>query len=579
MQFIYKNFTILLILNSFLFIACAPDSKYIGGKGSLRNYESINAYENQAIKYNQNYNKQTQSSFSSTLVANDRDNIKQTPQNTRNNPTYNNNKQQVSIIYKKQDPTAKNGNYEPPVTGNGSFEPTQSLLGGMRDSEAIQRATMKPYNVRGKTYRPHPVKVGDSFDGIASWYGPDFHARATSNGETYNMYAHTAAHKTLPMNTIVKVFNKDNGKITYVRINDRGPFVDGRIIDLSNVAARDIQMIGKGVANVRIEVVGFGGTLKNNTQIKDSNNIKNNKNSNITSNKVKENNINNNQYNKNTYTTLKRNNSNINTNNEIITRNNPNENTITNDKKYNDNSNRILKNNNDNTNETLYNESKSQQTTIVNYPNNIETTKTNTNQHKENAVKSINNSNTFDTIEEDLPIEQKDKKIDKDKNISNKNYKIQEYNEEYMEVKIPPNIDNNKSIEDINQSLQKLKDSTNNLSNKTQNKIDEINVDKNKEEANTQDKNPLKTDKKLLDNKQNVANFMVSLNVFSNMERAQHFKEESIKIVENTQYTLDIVSMPKNLYRVAIRGFITHDEAKEFITNNNIVGHVVEENK
>lgn len=136
-----------------------------------------------------------------------------------------------------------------------------SLLAGMRESEAIQRATMRPYQIAGKWYHPTQVKVGKTFDGIASWYGPNFHAKATSNGETYNMHAHTAASKTLPMNTIVKVFNKDNGKTTIVRINDRGPFVDGRIIDLSNAAAKDIDMVQKGTAKVRIEVIGFGGKI------------------------------------------------------------------------------------------------------------------------------------------------------------------------------------------------------------------------------------------------------------------------------------------------------------------------------
>ncbi|WP_104749721.1 septal ring lytic transglycosylase RlpA family protein, partial [Helicobacter cynogastricus] len=139
--------------------------------------------------------------------------------------------------------------------------PANSLTAGMRDSEAIQRATMRPYRVGSKMYYPTKVNVGQTFDGYASWYGPNFHAKRTSNGETYNMYAHTAANKTLPMNTIVKVTNKDNNKSTIVRINDRGPFVANRIIDLSNVAAHDIDMVGKGVAPVKLEVLGFGGVI------------------------------------------------------------------------------------------------------------------------------------------------------------------------------------------------------------------------------------------------------------------------------------------------------------------------------
>lgn len=141
-----------------------------------------------------------------------------------------------------------------------------SLMYGMRESDAIQRATMRPYQIAGKWYYPTKVKIGETFDGIASWYGPNFHAKKTSNGETYNMHAHTAASKTLPMNTIVKVLNKENGKTTIVRINDRGPFVEGRIIDLSNVAAKDIDMIKHGTAKVRLEVIGFGGKVDKNYQ-------------------------------------------------------------------------------------------------------------------------------------------------------------------------------------------------------------------------------------------------------------------------------------------------------------------------
>ncbi len=117
--------------------------------------------------------------------------------------------------------------------------------------------TMRPYTVRGVKYYPTVVSVGDTFKGNASWYGPDFHGKLTSNGERYNMHAMTAAHKTLPMNTIVKVTNLRNGLSTVVRINDRGPFVATRIIDLSNKAAKEIDMIGTGTAPVKLEVLGF----------------------------------------------------------------------------------------------------------------------------------------------------------------------------------------------------------------------------------------------------------------------------------------------------------------------------------
>ncbi len=142
-------------------------------------------------------------------------------------------------------------------------------IGGnsMRESPAIQEATMRPYQVAGKWYYPEKVSLGDKFDGYASWYGADFHAKKTSNGETYNMHAHTAAHKTFPINTVVKVLNVENGKSTIVRINDRGPFVEGRIIDLSNAAAEDIDMVKVGTAKVRLEIIGFGGVInKDNKQ-------------------------------------------------------------------------------------------------------------------------------------------------------------------------------------------------------------------------------------------------------------------------------------------------------------------------
>lgn len=117
--------------------------------------------------------------------------------------------------------------------------------------------TMKPYTVRGIRYRPAVVSVGKKFEGIASWYGPDFHKKLTSNGEVYDMHAMTAAHKTLPMNTIVKVTNQSNGISIVLRVNDRGPFIATRIIDLSNAAAHKIKMVGKGTAPVVVEVLGF----------------------------------------------------------------------------------------------------------------------------------------------------------------------------------------------------------------------------------------------------------------------------------------------------------------------------------
>lgn len=126
-----------------------------------------------------------------------------------------------------------------------------------KSNQTNATGTMKPYTVNGKTYYPTVVGVGETATGIASWYGPGFHGKTTSNGETYNQNAFTAAHKTLPMNTIVSVTNLDNGRKTTVRINDRGPFVDNRVIDVSKAVATRLDMLKSGTAPVKLEVIGF----------------------------------------------------------------------------------------------------------------------------------------------------------------------------------------------------------------------------------------------------------------------------------------------------------------------------------
>lgn len=120
--------------------------------------------------------------------------------------------------------------------------------------------TQKPYKIEGKSYYPIPSAYGYSETGTASWYGDKFHGRKTSNGETYDMHGPTAAHKILPMNTRLLVQNLENGKETIVRVNDRGPFVKGRIIDLSFTAAKQIDMAVKGTAKVRVTALGEATT-------------------------------------------------------------------------------------------------------------------------------------------------------------------------------------------------------------------------------------------------------------------------------------------------------------------------------
>jgi rare lipoprotein A len=98
-------------------------------------------------------------------------------------------------------------------------------------------------------------KLGHTETGVASWYGRPYHGRRAANGEIYDMEKLTAAHRTLPFDTWLRVVNLDNSKTVEVRITDRGPFVEGRIIDLSHAAARAIDMIGPGIARVRLEVI------------------------------------------------------------------------------------------------------------------------------------------------------------------------------------------------------------------------------------------------------------------------------------------------------------------------------------
>ncbi len=133
------------------------------------------------------------------------------------------------------------------------------LIQSKYTSPARHKATMKPYQVKGKRYYPGNISVGHVEYGISSWYGPDFHGKYTSNGEVYNMHARTAAHKTWPMDTIARVTNIENGKSTVVRINDRGPFVSGRIIDCSYAAGKALGLDKMGIAKVKVKVLGFAG--------------------------------------------------------------------------------------------------------------------------------------------------------------------------------------------------------------------------------------------------------------------------------------------------------------------------------
>ena len=119
----------------------------------------------------------------------------------------------------------------------------------------VQAARGTPPPVRGTSTTPTPIVQGER--GIASWYGHPYHGRPTASGEIYNMYDMTAAHRTLPFGTRVTVHDLENGQDVTVRINDRGPFVEGRIIDLSYAAAQAMRM--PGIAQVYLEILGLGG--------------------------------------------------------------------------------------------------------------------------------------------------------------------------------------------------------------------------------------------------------------------------------------------------------------------------------
>lgn len=133
--------------------------------------------------------------------------------------------------------------------------------------EPVTRAGNKsPYTVLGGTYRVLPTALGYRARGIGSWYGTKFHGRKTSNGETYSMYAMTAAHKTLPIPSYARVNNLENDRSVIVRVNDRGPFYAGRIIDLSYAAAKKLGYSDKGTARVEVIAIAPGNCQRNSVE-------------------------------------------------------------------------------------------------------------------------------------------------------------------------------------------------------------------------------------------------------------------------------------------------------------------------
>tara|TARA_R110002096_G_scaffold64388_5_gene157000 strand:+ start:268 stop:1125 length:858 start_codon:yes stop_codon:yes gene_type:complete len=147
--------------------------------------------------------------------------------------------------------------------GTTQQQPKQKPVASVPDESRIKAASRalepgykigRPYRIAGQWYKPAEQFAGTEV-GVASWYGPGFHGRTTANGERYDMYAFTAAHKTLQLPSVVRVKNLENGKAVIVRVNDRGPYIDGRVIDLSRKAAEALDLRYSGLANVKLTVL------------------------------------------------------------------------------------------------------------------------------------------------------------------------------------------------------------------------------------------------------------------------------------------------------------------------------------
>jgi len=138
------------------------------------------------------------------------------------------------------------------------------ILAGCSSAPRYTSSDTKPVSIK-KRSNPSILKTKSSFNthrktmkGISSFYAEDFHGKLTANGEVYDMYGLTAAHKTLPLNTIVRVTNISNNKSLILRINDRGPYVKGRILDCSYGAAKKLEFVNDGTTDVKIEVIEWG---------------------------------------------------------------------------------------------------------------------------------------------------------------------------------------------------------------------------------------------------------------------------------------------------------------------------------
>jgi len=142
---------------------------------------------------------------------------------------------------------------------DGPGDKAPANLDGVPDAvpklEPLHRGTARPYNVMGRSYTPMTELTPYRARGMATWYGRRYHGQRTSSGEVYDMYAMTAAHTTLPIPSYARVTNVGNGRSVVVRINDRGPFIDERLIDLSYVAAHKLDLLRAGSGMVEVETI------------------------------------------------------------------------------------------------------------------------------------------------------------------------------------------------------------------------------------------------------------------------------------------------------------------------------------
>ena len=148
----------------------------------------------------------------------------------------------------------------------GGARPDARGIPAVTDPAPIVSGTMRPYQIRGRWYQP-TEQPGYDETGAASWYGDQFNGRSTATGERFDMHALTAAHKTLPLPGLVEVTNLANGRRIVARVNDRGPFVDGRIIDLSRGSAEALGMMQAGVGEVRVRYLGRAPRLGGGTAL------------------------------------------------------------------------------------------------------------------------------------------------------------------------------------------------------------------------------------------------------------------------------------------------------------------------